>query len=89
MTYIDIIMFLVLIFSGYVFISLKGLKKGMLYLSILLCIGAVISVISRYSDATGKYIVILLILIIGFVWNYKKGQLKKKGSDTHKGHSNE
>lgn len=73
LTYIDVIMLLVLIFSGYVFISEKGLKKGGLYLSILLCAGVGISVISSYFDTTGKYLVILLILILGFVWNYKKG----------------
>lgn len=74
LTYIDGIMFLVLIFSAYVLISEKGLKRGALYLSILLCAGAVISLISSYSSTTGKYLVIFLILTLGLIWNYKKGK---------------
>ncbi len=72
LTYLDIVMLLVLLFSGYVLISEKGLKKGGLYLSALLFFGAVISFISSYSDIIGKYLLILLILVLGLAWNYKK-----------------
>ena len=72
LTHLDIVMLLVLLFSGYVLISEKGLKKGGLYLFVLLFFGAVISFISSYSDVIGKYLLILLILILGLAWNYKK-----------------
>lgn len=72
LTYLDIIMIFVLIFSGYTLISEGGLKKGGLYLLVLLGAGAMLGLISEYFNSTGKYLSIFIILIVGLVWHYKK-----------------
>ncbi len=73
-TYLDIIMLLVLFFSAYVLIKQDGLKKGALYLGVLLCVGAVIAVISSHSSTIGKYFVILSILVLGWIWHSKRSK---------------
>ncbi len=67
-------MLLILIFSAYVFISEKGLKKGGAYLAAFLGVGAVIGIVSSYSNDLGKYLAIFIILLLGFIWNYKKNK---------------
>lgn len=72
--YLDVVMILILFFSGYVFITEKGLKKGVIYLLILFSAGGAISVISKYANSTGKILLIVFILVCGFAWHRKKGK---------------
>lgn len=75
-TYVDMTMILVLLFSGYLFIRQHGLKKGLIFLLVLLFVGGILGIISKYANETGKLLLIFFILVCGLFWQctFKKNE---------------